>query len=294
MKLGIATPILTRTSEGPRWLATGTIEDVATVVGAADRLGFAFCTCSEHVGIPEHEIGRRGSAYWDPLSTFGFLAARTTTIQFVTWVLVLAYHHPLELAKRYGQLDLISNERLVLGVGVGTLREEFDMLGAPFDDRGARADDAIRALRATWGRRVPAYHGSHYEIGGLVIEPHAARTDVPVWIGGRTRRSLRRAIELGDGWSPFAVSFDDVATMLEWGRARPEWERRDRPFDVMLSAAVDPLGDADRMERVLERARNAGLTHLAVALAAESPNHYVEQLEALANHRDERNASTRS
>ena len=199
---------------------------------------------------------------------------------------MLAYHHPLELAKRYGQLDLISNERLVLGVGVGTLREEFDMLGAPFDDRGARADDAIRALRATWGRRVPAYHGSHYEIGGLVIEPHAARTDVPVWIGGRTRRSLRRAIELGDGWSPFAVSFDDVATMLEWGRARPEWERRDRPFDVMLSAAVDPLGDADRMERVLERARNAGLTHLAVALAAESPNHYVEQLEALANHRD--------
>src|SRR5262249_61229049 len=86
--LGIATPILTRTSEGPPWLATGTIEDVATVVTAADRLGFAFCTCSEHIGIPEREIGRRGAAYWDPLSTFGFLAARTTNIEFVTWVLV--------------------------------------------------------------------------------------------------------------------------------------------------------------------------------------------------------------
>ena len=286
MKLGIATPILTRTTEGPSWIADGTIEDVSTMVTAADRLGFGFCTCSEHVGIPESEIGRRGSAYWDPLSTFGFLAARTTDIQFVTWVLVLAYHHPLELAKRYGQLDRISNDRLVLGVGVGTLREEFDMLGAPFEDRGPRADDAIRALRAVWGRRLPEYHGSHYDIGGLVIEPHAARTDVPVWIGGRTRRSLRRAIELGDSWAPFAVSFDDVAAMLEWGRALPEWERRARPLDVMLSAAVDPLGDADRMERVFERARNAGITHLAVGLTADSPEHYVEQLEALATRRD--------
>ena len=282
LTLGIATPILTRTSEGPPWLADGTIEDVATVVTAADRLGFAFCTCSEHIGVPEHEIGRRGSAYWDPLSTFGFLAARTSTIQFVTWVLVLAYHHPLELAKRYGQLDRISNDRLVLGVGVGTLREEFDMLGAPFEDRGPRADDAIRALRAVWGRHLPEYRGTHYDIGGLVIEPHAARTDVPIWIGGRTRRSLRRAIELGDGWAPFAVGFGDVSAMLEWGRALPEWERRARPLDVMLSAAVDPLGDADRLERVLDRARGAGITHLAVGLAADSPNHYVEQLEALA------------
>jgi probable F420-dependent oxidoreductase len=286
LTLGIATPIVTRTSEGPSWLATGTIEDVTTIVAAADRLGFAFCTCSEHVGVPEHEIGRRGAAYWDPLSTFGFLAARTTNIEFVTWVLVLAYHHPLELAKRYGQLDRISNNRLVLGVGVGTLREEFDMLGAQFEDRGPRADDAVRALRAVWGRRLPEYHGTHYDVGGLVIEPHAARTDVPIWIGGRTRRSLRRAIELGDGWAPFAVSFDDVAAMLEWGRSRPEWERRARSLDVALSAAVDPLGDADRMERVFERASHAGITHLAVAPAAESPEHYVEQLHALAKRRD--------
>src|SRR5215831_2591526 len=131
--LGLATPIVTRTHEGPDWLASGTIEDVATIVGAADRLGYDFCTCSEHVGIPEPEIGRRGAAYWDPLATFSFLAARTSSIRFVTWVLVLAYHHPLELAKRYGQLDLMSARRLVLGVGVGTLREEFDALGAPYE-----------------------------------------------------------------------------------------------------------------------------------------------------------------
>jgi probable F420-dependent oxidoreductase len=282
MKLGIATPVLTRTSDGPPWLATGTIEDVAQIVSEADRLGFDFCTCSEHVGIPDAEIGRRGAAYWDPLPTFGFLAARTSTIRFVTWVLVLAYHHPLELAKRYGNLDLVSNGRLVLGVGVGTLREEFDALGATFERRGERADDAIRAIRAIWGRRLPEYHGPHYDIAGLAVVPHAPRTELPIWIGGRTRRSLRRAIELGDGWTPFALSFKQVAEMLAWGRALPEWERRDRPLDVMLSAGLDPIGDPDGSRRLLDAARAAGTTHLAAALPADSPARYVDQLGALA------------
>ncbi|MEX1008683.1 MAG: LLM class F420-dependent oxidoreductase [Acidimicrobiia bacterium] len=283
MKLGIATPVLTRTAgHHAAWLSTGTIEDVAQIVSEADQLGFDFCTCSEHVGIPDVEIGRRGAAYWDPLATFGFLAARTSDIRFVTWVLVLAYHHPLELAKRYGQLDLMSNGRLVLGVGVGTLREEFDALGATFEGRGERADDAIRAIRATWGRRIPEYHGPQYDIAGLVVEPHAARTELPIWVGGRTRRSLRRAIALGDGWTPFALSFEQVAEMLAWGRARPEWERRDGPLDVMLSVSLDPLGDPDRTRRTLDAARATGATFLAVSFEADSPLHFVEHLDALA------------
>jgi len=280
--VGLATPIVTRTREGPAWIADGTIEDVAQIVTAADRLAYDFCTCSEHVGIPEAEIGRRGAAYWDPLATFSFLTARTANIRFVTWVLVLAYHHPLELAKRYGQLDAMSNDRLVLGVGVGTLREEFEMLGAPLDDRGPRGDDAIRAIKAVWGRREPEYRGSHYDIAGLVVEPHAARTDVPVWVGGRTRRSLRRAIELADGWTPFALSFDDVSAMLAWARALPAWERRARPLDVMVSAGFDPAGNPDRTRRTLDAVRGAGATHVAAAFDADSPAHYVEQMDAFA------------
>jgi probable F420-dependent oxidoreductase len=282
LTLGIATPVVTRTQEGPAWIAAGTIEDVAAVVAAADRLGFDFCTCSEHVGIPDAELARRGASYWDPLATFSYLAARTSAIRFVTWVLVLAYHHPLELAKRYGQLDRMSNDRLVLGVGVGTLREEFDLLGAPFEGRGARADDAIRAVRAAWGRRLPEYSGEYYDFRGLVIEPHAARTDIPIWIGGRTRRSLRRAIALGDGWAPFALSLDDVADALRWGRELPEAEDRDADVAVMVSVGVDPLRDADRARRLLDRARDAGVTHVAAGIDADSPQHYVEQLEKLA------------
>jgi probable F420-dependent oxidoreductase len=279
--VGIATPIVTRTGEAPEWLVHGTIEDVAHVVAEADRLGFDFCTCSEHVGIPDTELGRRGATYWDPLATFGFLAARTARIRFVTWVLVLAYHHPLELAKRYGQLDRMSGDRLVLGVGVGTLREEFDALGVPFEGRGERADDTVRAIRAVWGERVPEYRSEHHDIGGLVVEPHAARTDLPIWIGGRTRRSLRRAVEVGDGWSPFALSRDEVADMLDWARGLPAWDARETPIDVALSVTVDPLGDPDRARRGLDAAEQAGATCVAAGIVATSRAHYVEQLGAL-------------
>ena len=129
---------------------------------------------------------------------------------------------------------------------------------------------------------MPEYHGPHYDIAGLVVEPHAPRTDVPIWIGGRTRRSLRRAVELADGWTPFALSLDEVAETLAWSRTRPEWERRDVALDVMVSAGVDPLGNPDATRRMLDAARDAGVTHLAAGVKANSPAHCVEQLDALA------------
>ncbi len=126
LKLSIGTPVVTRTpGTHGRWEPSATIEDIARIAETADRLGYHHLTCSEHIGLPATEVGRRGTTYWDPLATFGYLAARTTRILFATNVLVLGYHHPLEIAKRYGTLDVVSNGRVVLGVGVGTLKEEF-------------------------------------------------------------------------------------------------------------------------------------------------------------------------
>ena len=144
LKLSIGTPIVTLTPGGcAEWEREASVEDLGAIVEAADRLGYHHLTCSEHVGVPAAELDRRGARYWDPLATFGYLAARTTQIKFATNVLVLGYHHPLEIAKRYGTLDLVSGGRVILGLGIGTLKEEFDVLGAPFDRRGRRADDSM-------------------------------------------------------------------------------------------------------------------------------------------------------
>ena len=109
MRLGILTPVLTRVPEAhARWEVDAGINAVEQVVAAAERLGYDFVTCSEHVAVPTDVAAVRGSTYWDPLATFGYLAARTTTIRLVTFVLVLGYHHPLAISKRYGTLDRVS------------------------------------------------------------------------------------------------------------------------------------------------------------------------------------------
>ena len=148
LKLSVHTPVVTMLpGMSAQWEQHASIQDLAQIAEAADQFGYHHLTCSEHVALPAAERSRRGTRYWDPLATLGYLAARTRQIRLATHVLVLGYHHPLEIAKRYGTLDTVSNGRLILGVGVGSLKEEFDLIGAPFEDRGTRGDDALRALR---------------------------------------------------------------------------------------------------------------------------------------------------
>ena len=278
VKLSIGTPVVTMTPGAHgAWETAATIEDVARVAEAADRLGYHHLTCSEHVALPAGEIGRRGARYWDPLATFGYLAACTTRIRFATSVLVLAYHHPLEIAKRYGTLDVVSGGRLILGVGVGTLQEEFDLIGAPYDARGPRGDDALRALRASLSQPEPAYHGEYYDFEGFVVDPCAAQDHVPIWVGGRTLRSLRRAATLADGWCPFAVS---PAQAADWLRQ----VELPAGFDVVLppTGRLDPIGDPARTQETLAQTAAAGATIVSVGGAHATLTEYLEYLEALA------------
>jgi probable F420-dependent oxidoreductase len=257
--------------------------EVQRLVVDAERLGYSYVTCSEHVAIPREVAAVRGSTYWDPLAVFGYLSAHTSRIRFATFVLVLGYHHPLEIAKRYGTLDVVSGGRVVLGVGVGSLREEFDLIGAPFDDRGARGDDALRALRESFGRPEPSYAGTHYSFDGFVVDPCAVQRDVPIWIGGRTARSLRRAVELADGWAPFGLTVAEMDTMLGRARATDAWAERSTPLDVVLQhdRPLDPLGDPDGTYEAVSTVRAAGATTLLARFVHHSLDHYCEQLAAL-------------
>ena len=278
MRIGLVSPIVTAVPGAHEpWEREAGIEDLARIAVAADRLGFHHLTCSEHVAVPAEVAERRGATYWDPLATFGYLAAVTTRIRFATQVLVLGYHHPLAIAKRYGTLDRLSGGRLILGLGVGSLQEEFDLLGAEFADRGAHADDAMRALRAGLSRREPAYDGPHYSFDGFVVDPWAEQERVPLWVGGRTGRSLRRAVTLGDGWLPFGLTLQQQRELLDAAEV-PDG------FEVVLgtSRALDPGGDPDRTAEQLAATTRAGATIVSARIAAGSASDYIEQLEALA------------
>jgi probable F420-dependent oxidoreductase len=233
-------------------------------------------TFPEHVAVPVDAAPVRGATYWAPLPTMGYLAAHTTRLRLATYVLVLAYHHPLELAKSYGTLDRLCGGRVILGVGVGSLEPEFSVLGATFEGRGERADDGLRALRAAWGRSEPSYDGAHYSFDGMVIDPCSPRLSVPVWIGGRTRRSLRRALELGDAWAPFGLPPDVVAAH----RAAVPGAAS---LDVVLAPEppVDPLADPEGVWATIGRYAEAGATSLVFRFRQTSRAHLLEQMEAL-------------
>ncbi|TQK69144.1 TIGR03619 family F420-dependent LLM class oxidoreductase [Nocardioides sp. SLBN-35] len=278
MRIGINSPVVVQLpgSFSP-WEADAGIAELGAIAEAADTLGFDFLTCSEHVMVPADIATQRGGTYWDPLATFGYLAARTSRIRLATQVLVLGYHHPLAIAKRYGTLDLVSGGRLVLGLGVGSLEEEFALLGARFEGRGAAADDALRALRAALSTRAPSYDGPHFSFSDVVVSPHAVQPHVPFWIGGRTPRSLRRAVELADGWVPFGLAPAELAAMLA---------RADVPegFEVVLTPdiALDPSSAPDAAAAALGVLEEVGATAASVRITADSAGHYVEQLHALA------------
>ncbi|MEU1980672.1 TIGR03619 family F420-dependent LLM class oxidoreductase [Nocardia sp. NPDC019395] len=268
MRIGLSTPIVVQVpGVASPWESDAGPAELARVAETADALGFDHLTCSEHIVVPAADAPVRGATYWDPLATLSYLAARTTRIRLATSVVVLGYHHPLALAKRYGTLDRLSGGRVVLGVGVGSLRAEFDLLDAEWPERGAAADRGLAGLRAAWGRR---------EVGEFVIDPHAVSTAAPIWVGGRTRRSLRRAVELGTGWVPFGLSAADTADYLRQVNPPPG-------FEVVLNPgrALDPTGDPEGTRRRLSRLRDSGATVVNCSLRATDIDHYCTQLAAL-------------
>lgn len=277
VKIGLATPVVMQLPGiASAWERSGGVDDLVRVAEAADALGFDHLTCSEHIAVPVDESAGRGLTYWDPLATLAFLAAHTTRIRLTTAVLVLGYHHPLEIAKRFGTLDLLSGGRLVLGVGVGSLAAEFALLDVPFEGRGERADDAIAALRASLSSLRPTYSGRFYRYADVAVEPCAVQPHVPIWVGGRTMRSLRRAIRLGDGWIPFGLNLTELRDLLSCV---------DLPhgFDVVLSTGrpVDPIGDPAGTQQRLGALRDTGASAVTCTVAADSAAHYCEQLQAL-------------
>lgn len=278
MKLGIATPVVTNVAGAAlEWEKDATIEDIGRIARAADQLGYHHMTCSEHIGLPSTETARRGARYWDPLATFGYASACTKQIRFATMTLVLGYHHPLAIVKRYGTLDHVSRGRVILGVGVGSLQEEFDLLGAPFDDRGPRGDDALRALRVALATNEPAYAGEFYSFDGLTVDPCALQAHMPIWVGGRTKRSLRRAVTLANGWCPFYVTMDTAAEWLQSFELPTG-------FEVVMPAEkpLDPIGEPEATREILTTMTDGGTTTLSARFVHRSLAHYLEQIHALA------------
>ncbi|MGW5528161.1 LLM class F420-dependent oxidoreductase [Streptomyces xanthochromogenes] len=185
------------------WEADAGPEDLAEIARAADRSGFAYLASCDHVGVPRRLAGPMSTIWYDPVATLSFLAGITDRVLLMSHVAVVGLRHPLVTAKQYATLDHLSGGRLILGVGAGHVREEFEAVGADFERRGPVLDETIDALRAALGpEEYPSFRGERFAFEGIGQRPRPAQRQVPIWVGGSSPAAVRRAALRGDGWLP--------------------------------------------------------------------------------------------
>lgn len=222
------------------WEAGAGPGDLVEIARSADRAGFGYLASCDHVAIPRRLAPAMSTVWYDPVATLGFLAGVTERVRLLSHVAVVGLRHPLLTAKQYATLDHLSGGRLILGVGAGHVREEFEVLGVDFDRRGAVLDESIDALRAALGPdEFPEHHGKLYDFEGLGQQPRPAQERVPLWVGGSSPAAVRRAALKSDGWLPQGDPRDRLPAQIERIRRLRDEAGLDGPFT--MGAITEPL-----------------------------------------------------
>jgi len=222
------------------WEADAGPADLVEIARAADRSGFAYIAGCDHVGVPRRLATAMSTIWYDPVATLSYLAGVTERVQLLSHVAVVGLRHPLLTAKQYATVDHLSGGRLILGVGAGHVREEFEVLGVDFDRRGAVLDESIDALRAALGPdEFPEHHGKLYDFEGLGQRPRPVREHVPLWVGGSSPAAVRRAALKADGWLPQGDPRDKLPAQIARIRRLREEAAVEGPF--VFGAITEPL-----------------------------------------------------
>ena len=209
---------------------------------------------------PYAEGGQRpwqaSDPYPDVWVATGAMAAATERIRFYQGVYVVPMRDVFALARALGTAALLSGGRVSLGLGLGWMREEFDLVGQPFAGRAARAEEMVAVMRKLWTGEMVEHHGAHYDFPRLQMSP-AVPGRIPIFVGGRSDAALRRVARFGDGWIPDILSLDALADgIAKIRRYRAEAGRADAPLEV-IGAPKDAF-DVDAYRRMEE----VGVTHL--------------------------------
>ena len=242
-----------------------TAEGARAVATAAENAGFESIWTVEHVLVPigyesEYPYDKSGKMpggetvdFPDPLVWLSYVAACTSSIKLATGILIVPQRNPGVLAKEVATLDKLSEGRMVLGVGVGWLEEEFDALGVPFRDRGKRLDEYVHAMRELWASDDASYTGEFTSFQSVVSRPRPVEGSVPIVIGGHSEVAARRAGRLGDGFFPGKGSNERLGELFEVMRATAlENDRDPDAIEITTGGAAafapDPIAALKELE----------------------------------------------
>jgi probable F420-dependent oxidoreductase len=212
---------------------------------AAEAAGFDSLWVADHVVLPDPPVPGRPMApdmrLVEPIVALTFLAAHTSRIKLATGVIILPQRQAVVLAKQLASLDVLSNGRLIFGLGVGWCEPEMRASGAPFKERGRIGDDYLAAMRALWTQPKPSHHGRYVSFEGVQAMPRPVQTPIPVVVGGRSAPAYRRAVTQGNGWYGFGL--DAAETQKSLSALRDAAKNFPRPADLgPLEISITPPG----------------------------------------------------
>jgi len=287
-----------RVDQPAEFLTAAAIGEMAL---AAESAGFDACFVTDHP-IPDDEwLASGGHHALDPFVALSFAAAATTRIRLHTNLLILPYRNPFLTAKAAATLDVASGGRLILGVGAGYLEAEFAALGVDRAQRNELSDEALMVLKRAWGETGLDFRGAGFEARGVTALPHPQqRPHPPIWIGGNSKRAIRRAVEHAQGWAPFPAlaavaertgtaaiaSLDDLRPRLAYAQEQANRAGRNEPLEIIFI----PLGFSMRrgMGAAVERLANdlpayaeAGVTWLSLGVPCETRAEYCDRVREL-------------
>jgi probable F420-dependent oxidoreductase len=265
-------------------------ERLAGVARLAESLGYHSIFVADHVVVPrtlhsKYPYSRDGGFpydpdldWLDPMVALGYLAACTRTIRIGTSITVLPMRHPIVAAKQIATADHLSGGRVIFGVGVGWMAEEFALLGEPFHERGRRMDEALRLVKTLWTEKSPTFAGQYFRVSDCALTPKPVqKPHVPLWIGGDSPAALRRAARLGDGWHSAGTSLAELPGKLaRLGEELAAAGRRRR--DLVVSAFPTERLTLD----VVTQFASHGVDHLMVPVFSLDPDAVRRRLERIA------------
>jgi len=220
------------------------------IARTAESAGFDSLWAGEHVVLPDPQVAPSPLPptypMLDPNICFAWLAGQTTTIRLGTGIIILPQRNPLVLAKEMASLDVLSNGRLIFGVGIGYLKAEFDALGIPFKHKAARTVEYLEAMQAIWSQETPSYQGQFVRFDGIQALPRPLQQPggPPLVFGGHVAAAYERSVALAQGWYGFGLTLEKTAECLAGLRSAAE--RVERPPELgRLEISVTPFGDID-------------------------------------------------
>lgn len=278
-----------------------TAQAIAEMARSAEAAGFDACFVTDHPIPDDAWLASGGHHTLDPFVALALAAAATERIRLQTHVLVLPYRNPFLVAKSAVSVDVASGGRLTLGVASGYLEGEFAALGVPFDERNELTDEAIAVMKRAWSEAGIVHEGRHFHAAGNTTLPRPVQKPAPpIWVGGNSRRAIRRAVELCDGWLPFPAGRgmasrirtaairtpQDLAERLAYARDHAEKVGRTAPLDVAFAPFAEALGADGSVapEPALEQTRELaklGVTWMMINVPCASRAEYLERVAEL-------------